>query len=85
MIVITVQHVYASAVLGVVVLSVCLSVRMSHACFVTIPKNLPAIFLYHILIKANMQPKMGFPSSRELKSYVAPKSRLKWQRAVLSC
>jgi len=35
---------YASAVLGVVILSV----RLSHACFVTNPKNLPAIFLYHM-------------------------------------
>jgi len=26
---------------------VCPSVRVSHACFVTGPKNLPAIFLYH--------------------------------------
>jgi len=24
------------------------SVRLSHACFVTNPKNLPAIFLYHV-------------------------------------
>jgi len=43
---------YASAVLGVVLLSVCPSVRpsvcLSHACFVTNPKNLPALFLYHI-------------------------------------
>jgi len=39
---------YASAVLGVVVLSICPSVRPSHACFVTNPKNLPAIFLYHM-------------------------------------
>ena len=30
-------------VLGVVLLSV----RLSHACFVTNPKNRPAIFLYH--------------------------------------
>jgi len=41
---------YASAVLGVLILSVrlsvCLSVRLSHACFVTNPKNRPAIFLY---------------------------------------
>ena len=29
-------------------LSVCLSVRLSHACFVTNPKNLLAIFLYHM-------------------------------------
>jgi len=34
---------YASAVLGVVILSV----RLSHTCFVTNPKNRPAIFLYH--------------------------------------
>jgi len=34
---------YASTVFGVVILSV----RPSHACFVTNPKNLPAIFLYH--------------------------------------
>jgi len=38
----TVRCSYASAVLGVVILSACLS----HACFVTNPKNLPAIFLY---------------------------------------
>ena len=34
---------YASAVLGGVILSV----RLSHACFVTNPKNRPVIFLYH--------------------------------------
>jgi len=43
---------YASAVLGVVILSVCPSVRpsvrLSHACFVANPKTLPAIFLYHM-------------------------------------
>jgi len=43
---------YASAVLGVVILSVrlsvCLSVCPSHACFVTNPKNLPAIFLHRM-------------------------------------
>jgi len=39
---------YASAVLGVVILSVRPSVHLSHACFVTKPKNLPAIFLYHM-------------------------------------
>jgi len=38
---------YASAVLRVVILSVCSSVRPS-ACFVTNPKNLPVIFLYHM-------------------------------------
>jgi len=35
---------YASAVLGVVILSVRLSVRLSHACFATNPENRPAIF-----------------------------------------
>ena len=43
---------YASWVLGVVILFVCPSVRpsvrLSHACFVTNPKNLSAIFLYHM-------------------------------------
>jgi len=34
----------SSAVLGVVILSVRPSVRPSHACFVTDPKNLPATF-----------------------------------------
>jgi len=48
----TARH-YASAVLGVVILSVRLSVHpsvchTSHACFVTNPRNLPAIFLYHM-------------------------------------
>jgi len=46
----TARRSYASAVLGVVILSVrasvCLSVRLSRACFVTNPKNLPAIFFY---------------------------------------
>ena len=38
-----------------------------------------------ILIPANMQPETGFPSSHQLKSYVASKSRLKLAaRAVLS-
>ena len=38
-----------------------------------------------ILNKANMQSEMGFPSSHQLKSYVASKSRLKLAaRAVLS-
>ena len=40
----TARRSYASAVLGVVILSIC----PSHACFVTNPKNLPAIFLYHM-------------------------------------
>jgi len=41
---------YATTVLGVLnlILSVRPSVCLSHACFVTNPKNLPAIFLYHI-------------------------------------
>jgi len=37
-----------SAVLGVLILSVCPSVRLSHASFVTNPKNRPAIFLYRM-------------------------------------
>jgi len=38
-----------------------------------------------ILITANMQSETGFPSSDQLKSYVASKSRLKLAaRAVLS-
>jgi len=44
----TARRNYASAVLRVVIPSVCLSVCpsvcLSHACFVTNPKNLPAIF-----------------------------------------
>jgi len=38
-----------------------------------------------ILITANMQSETGFPSSHQLKSYVASKSRLKLAaRALLS-
>jgi len=38
-----------------------------------------------ILITANMQSETGFPSSHQLKSYVASKSRLKLAaRAILS-
>ena len=48
----TARRSYASAVLGVVILSVRLSVRpsvcLSHACFVTNLKNLRAIFLYRM-------------------------------------
>ena len=45
----TARRSYASAVLGVRSRnSVRLSVRLSHACFVTNPKNLPAIFLYRM-------------------------------------
>jgi len=40
MIIITARCSYTSVVLGVVILSV----RLSHACFVTNPKKLPAIF-----------------------------------------
>jgi len=47
---------YASAVLGVVILSV----RLSHACFVTNPMNLPAILLYHILIQQTCSLKRAF-------------------------
>ena len=39
---------YASAVLGVVILSVCLSVRVSHACFVIKPNNVVRIFWYRM-------------------------------------
>jgi len=39
---------YASAVLGVVILSVRPSVCLSHACFLTNPKNPLAIFLYRM-------------------------------------
>ena len=82
MFIITARRSYASAVLGVVILSVCPSVchtvtRVLY-CFVTNPKNLLAIFLYRILITPNMQSKTGFPSSHQLKSYVAAKCRLKF-------
>jgi len=50
--IITARCSYASAVLGVVILSVCPSVTCVLYCFVTNPKNLPAIFLYNILITA---------------------------------
>jgi len=43
---------YASAVLGVVILSLCLSVCPSHACFVTNPRNLPAICLYRMKVQS---------------------------------
>jgi len=46
MIIITARRSYANAVLGVVILSICPSI--CHVCFVTNPKNLPAIFLYHM-------------------------------------
>jgi len=42
LLVFTARRSYASAVLGVVILSV----SLSHAFFVTNPKNLPAIFFY---------------------------------------
>jgi len=44
----TARRSYASASLGVVILSVRPSVCPSHACFVTNPKNLPAMFLYQM-------------------------------------
>ena len=44
----TARRSYASAVLGVVILCVRPSVCLLHTCFVTNPKNLPAIFLYHM-------------------------------------
>jgi len=53
----TARRSYASAVLGIVILSVCPSVCLSRVCFVTNPKNLPAIFLYH------MKTWKGNPSS----------------------
>jgi len=37
-----------------------------------------------ILITANMQLETGFPSSHQLKSYIASKCRLKLAHAVLS-
>jgi len=46
--------------------SVRLSVCLSHACFVTNPKNLPAIFLYHM---------KGNPSG-----FLVPKVSAKFQR-----
>jgi len=54
-------------------------------CFVTNPKNIPAIFLYHILITANMQWKKGFPSSHHSikdlrRPYIPPEIR-----GALSC
>ena len=46
--------------------------------YIDLPEN-------SILITANMQSETGFPSSGQLKSYVASKSRLKLAaRAVLS-
>jgi len=62
MFIITARRSYASAVLGVVILSVCPSITRVLYCFVTNPKNLPVTFLYHILITAYMQSKTGFPS-----------------------
>ena len=42
----TARRSYASAVLGVVILSVCPSVCLSHGCFVTKPNNAPGIYRY---------------------------------------
>ena len=58
-IVFTARRSYASAVLGVVILSV----RTSHACFVTNRKNLPAIFLYHMKARAILLVKCDFSYS----------------------
>jgi len=44
----TARRSYANAVMGVVILFVRPSVRLSHVCFVTNPKNLPVIYLYHM-------------------------------------
>jgi len=52
----TARRNYASAVLGVVILSVCLS----HACFVINPKNLPSIFLYR------MKGQSSFSDAKDL-------------------
>jgi len=43
----TARRGYDSAVLGVVILSVCPSVRLSHVCFVTNPKNYRRYFIPH--------------------------------------
>ena len=53
--------------------------------FAVIKMELTGKTVYNsILITANMQSETGFPSSHQLKSYVASKSRLKLARAVLS-
>jgi len=44
----TARRSYAIAVLGVIILSVRQSVRLSHTGFVTNPKNPPAISLYRM-------------------------------------
>ena len=84
MIIITARHSYASAVLGVVILSVCPSVSVClSVCHTRVlwliqrTYHYQRYFLYHILITGNMQSKMGFPSSHQLKSYIANKSCLK--------
>jgi len=58
---ITARRSYASAVLGVVILSARLSVCLSHACFVTNPKNLPAIFIRHMKGQS-----FGFSAAKDL-------------------
>jgi len=50
---------YASAVLGVVILSVRPSVCLSHACFVTNSKNVPAIFYTNIWLISHKLCKIG--------------------------
>jgi len=44
----TTQSSYASALLGIIILIVCLSTRLSHAWFVTKRKNILPIFWYHV-------------------------------------
>jgi len=75
MIIITARRSYATAVLGVVILSVCPSVCHTRALRL-IQRTYRRYFIPHF-VTANMQSKTGFPSSHQLKSYVAPKSRLK--------
>ena len=43
-----------------------------------IAASVDTFFTFCLVITANMQSKMGFPCSHQLKSYVAPKSRLKF-------
>jgi len=57
--VIAARYSYASVVLGIVILSVRPSVWLSHACFLTNPKNLLAIFFYTTW-KGNPSSQMWF-------------------------
>jgi len=80
MFIITARRSYASAVLGVVILFVCPSITRVLYCFVTNPKNLPAtIFIPHFnYSKHAIENGLSKSSSHQLKSYVAPKSHLKF-------